>query len=259
MEEPQTIKQSPPPTSFDPITSELVPSQTITPPTLQPRQVPVLIWIFIGLLIAVIIIAAGYYLWKNQSTQTDTIVYVTAPTKETPTPSPSPTVLPDGTTIYVEPKILLDPKPYRNELAKFEINFPQGWQVDDSGNSGAVVIFVDPQTTVSSGSAILSFINVSTGMASGETLSGYIISARDMLQKTYPSYNLIEDKELLISGNTYHLLTGTYEIHGLTIKNRNLLLVFDHRGYSISATAPQSVWQKNEMLINASLFSFKNI
>jgi|GEM_PF-2255077 len=222
-----------------------------------PKKVRILPWIILGLVISLILAGIGTLIWKLvQSTKQPDLI-INAPDTSNPSITPIPTPLGETTTLITQ-DLLFEDKPYRNELARFLINVPLGWQIDDSGESGSILVIVDPKATIASGSALLTFVNVSTGKASGETLESYVQSARDGLIKSFSQYVIKEDKNMTISGNTYHLIGGSYQANGTTMKNRNLLLVFDNRGYAISATAPESVWSKKELLLNATIFSFKN-
>lgn len=222
-----------------------------------PKKVGTLPWIILGLIISLILAGIGTLIWKwTQSTKQPDLV-INAPDTSNPSITPLPTPIGETTT-FVTQDLLFEDKAYRNELARFQINVPLGWQIDDSGESGSILVIVDPKTTIASSSALLTFVNVSTGKASGETLDSYVQSARNGLVKNFNQYVIKEDKTMTISGNTYHLLGGSYQVQGVTMKNRNLLLVFDNRGYAISATAPESVWFKKELLLNATIFSFKN-
>ena len=222
-----------------------------------PKKVRTLPWIILGLIISLILAGIGALIWKWTQSAKQPDLIVNAPDTSNPSITPIPTPIGETTT-FVTQDLLFEDKVYRNELARFEINVPLGWQIDDSGESGSILVIVDPKATIVSGNALLTFVNVSTGKASGETLESYVQSARDGLTKNFSQYVIKEDKDMTISGNTYHLIGGSYQVQGVTMKNRNLLLVFDNRGYAISATAPESVWPKKELLLNATIFSFKN-
>lgn len=233
----------------------LVDTKEKTP--VPPKKVRILPWIILGLVISIILAGIGTLVWKlvQSSRQPDLTINAPNDTKLSATPIPTPT---GEITSLIPQELLFEEIPYRNELAGFQINIPLNWKIDDSGESGSIVVLIDPKPTIASGSALLTFVNISTGRASGETLESYVNSARDGLIKSFNKYIIEEDKDMTFSGNTYHLIGGSYQAHGLIIKNRNLLLVYNNRGYAISATAPESAWKKNELLLNATLFSFKN-
>ena len=222
-----------------------------------PKKVRILPWIILGLVISLVLAGIGTLVWKiiQLSNQPDLTISVPNTAKPSATPIPTPV---GETTTLIPQELLFEEKPYINELARFQINIPTNWEIDDSGESGSIVVLIDTRPTIASGSALLTFVNVSTGKASGETLDSYVNSAREGLVKTFTKYVIEEDKDMTISSNTYHLIGGSYQTHGVKMKNRNLLLVSNNRGYAISATAPESSWARNELLLNATLFSFKN-
>jgi hypothetical protein len=223
-----------------------------------PQKVKIVPLIILGLAISGSLVGIGFlirhFILSRQ--QPDIVIDTSASLY----PSISITITPTGeTTTLVPQKILFENKPYQNTTAGFEIKVPSGWQIDDSGKSGAVVVLIDPKVTMASNSALLTFINVTTGIPTGPNLSDQVAAAKIGLQKQFSNYTINEDQDLTVSGNTYHLLSGTYLSHGTLMRNRNLILIHNNRGYAISATAPDSVWPQNELLLNASLFSFENI
>ncbi|HSV94758.1 MAG TPA: hypothetical protein VLH94_02150 [Spirochaetia bacterium] len=213
--------------------------------------------IIIGVIIFSILAGIGFLVWNYtiKNNQNPDLVFI-APKSVRPT-TPLPTLTDNADTDNQE--IKFEPNPYRNETDNFQINIPFDWEVDDSSTSGPTVIFSNPQTTLASNSAILTYIHVSVSRPSGQTLTGYVNEAKNGLKTAYQSYVIDDDRELIRQGVTYHLLSGSYTAKGIKMKNRNLFLIYNDRGYVISATTPESSWAKLELLINATLFSFKNI
>ena len=224
---------------------------------IPPKKVRILPLVFLGLGISILIGGIGFLIWTLVQNSKKPDLIVNAPSVLYPSTTPIPTPS-DGTVKLISQELLFDPEPYRNDLAEFEIKVPYRWSVDDSGQSGAIVVLIDPKTTPAKGSALLTFVNVTSG-SSGDTLEKEVVSAKLGLQKLFESYTFEEDKQMILGGNTYHLLGGTYLINGTKMRNRNLILVYNNRGYAISATAPDSIWSKKELLLNATMFSFKNL
>lgn len=239
-----------------PISSDVV-NEVVEPiesNPISPKKVRVLPWVILGLVISIVIAGTGTLVWKLVLKNKEADLIVNAPSVVVlPTSNPTPT---EETTTLVPQEVLFEPEPYRNELAGFEISVPLGWRIDDSGKSGAIVILINPKTTNASGSALLTFINVTSG-ESGTSLDEEIKSSKEDLTRLFTAYTIEEDKELLLGGNAYHLLGGSYIMHNTKMKNRNIITIFKDRGYAVSATSPESVWSTNELLLNACLFSFK--
>jgi len=99
---------------------------------------------------------------------------------------------------------------------------------------------------------------VSMDAITEEAFGEFVNSARDGLRQTFKSYVIEEDKSLTVNERVFHILGGSYSVHGVKMRNRNALLYHEGRAYAISATAPEPVWIKKEMVLNASIFSFIN-
>ena len=211
-------------------------------------------WIILGLTISTIFIGAGTLVWKLLNNSSPDLV-IEPPTKLNPSSTPTPT---GEVTTLMSPDIVFDPNPYRNELAGFEISIPDGWEIDDSGNSGSIVVLTDPKVTMAGGSPLFTFVSVSVGPTSG-ILNDEVKKAKDGLISHFDSYVVEEDKELMLKGKTYHLVSGTYVFEGVKIRNTNLILINNNIGYAISATSPENLWPKKEALLNATIFSFNLI
>lgn len=221
-----------------------------------PRKIRKIPWIIIGIIISIIIVGIGLLVWKIIQSQNSPDITVTAPDKNSTVYTiPTPT---DSTVKITTQEVPFEPSPYRNDLANFEIKVPLGWQIDDSGKSNAVVVLIDPKATVASGSALITLVSVSTGPSS-HTLADEVKDAKEGLKKLFKDYTFEEDKQMVISGKMYYLLGGSYNVKNTKMRNRNLIHINNNRGYAVSATAPDSVWPKKEIMLNATLFSFKTL
>jgi hypothetical protein len=195
---------------------------------------------------------------NDTESQPDLIVSAPESVHVSVSTSPTPTLTDQAVFTSVEDFIFED-KPYISEIDRFQINIPQGWQINNTGETGSALVLFDPKTTVINNTAILTYINVSVSKESGETLSGYVELARNGLKSAYKSYVIEDDRDLLRQKTVYHILSGSYEAEGgVKMKNRSILLVYNNRGYAISATTPETLWKNNELLLNATIFSFKN-
>jgi hypothetical protein len=235
------------------ILNELVEKKEIAPKPLKKiRVLPWLIFFFM-LFLACVMGYLVYIKWHTAEIAPD--VYVEAGSTDLTLTIPTPV---EKVIEVVEKEILFEEAPYRNEQARFQIEIPRGWEVDDTGGAGPIVVIVDPVATLASGSALLSIISVSMDAISEETFGEFISSARDGLKQIFKSYVIEEDKSMIVNERVFRILGGSYFVHGVKMRNRNALLYHEGRAYAISATAPEPVWIKKEMVLNASIFSFMN-
>jgi hypothetical protein len=216
-------------------------------------------WTILGIAMLMTVVSGGLLVWKIifGSVYPFPDLIVTAPDGVFSSVRVIPT-LAEGVNAVTSEELVFEDQPYRSEQEKFQISIPLGWQIDDSGSTGSVLVLSNPQTTIVGDKAILTYVYISVAKASGGTLNDYIFQAKDGLQTAYKGYLIEEDQELIRQGMTYYLLGGSYLAEGIKMKNRNVFLVYNNRGYAISAVAPESVWSKTELLLNATIFSFKN-
>lgn len=212
--------------------------------------------ILLGLGISLVIAGLGYLAWTKLKPNSQPDLTIEAPGTKKPSTTPTPTIG-ETTTINTQDQ-LFEVNPYRNEDAGFEINVPTGWTVDDSGKSGAIVVLVNPKPLLANDSALLSHISVSVG-STKNSLGVEVQKTKDGLQKVYKNYKITEDKEILQNGSNFNLLDGEFTAKENEFKNRILITINNNKGYAISAIMPASVWSANEILINATLFSFKTL
>ncbi len=225
-------------------------SRVITSGDKKPNRLPFLI----AILIILLFILAALVI-KNFLVQKPSSAVILSPK---PSTGLSPSAAPSNGIAPYLPQDQLE-KTYQNTLAGFEIGVPKDWKIDDSGTSRTTVILFDPQSISTKQNAPSTFISISTSRVTNPNLNDYVVSGRKGLTETFVNYILEKDSSLFMNGHNFHLLEGSYTLQNQKIKNKNLLLIFKDRGYAISATAPESIWQEKEALINASLNSFRTL
>lgn len=201
--------------------------------------------IIVGILVF-LFMRGGIFFQPNQSgNDTKNINEIIS---QTPVPTkPKPTVSP-----VVKPSSTLSSQVYTSSKEGFKIYPPQGWQVDESGLMGTLVIFTGPrkdQFTVN--------INVTSESTQGLDFSSYIAASKGNLPKLLTNYQLLEEKEVAVKGNRGYLLGGEFSAQGFQIRNLQLVVVSNGKAYIATATALSSQWDAYQEVFRSSLSTFE--
>lgn len=218
-----------------------------------PKKMRIVLWIILGMSILLVIVSIVLLVLKVIN-EPDLII--NAPEK-IESLEPSPSSLKDSSNL-VSQRVVFEEEPYRNEELKFEINVPLGWNIDDSGVSDTALVLVNPQTSLDKDNVILTLVSVDVSEYSDLSLDDYAVNTKEGLVNSFENYKIEEYKRVVIGGVNYYVIGGSYTLEGQKIRNRNALLVFNNRGYAISAASPEETWSKIEILLNATIFSFRN-
>jgi len=151
-----------------------------------------------------------------------------------------------------------DLKIYANSKYGFSLLPPAGWKVNESGQSGTLVILVNPQVDREGEKKFCANLNVVSEAAQGKDLNAYTRAALKLYPKIIPGYRNLEDREIVtLSGEKARLISGTFTQDGYRIKNAQLVAVKDGRAWIVTATALESTWEKYRELTESSLLSFE--
>lgn len=130
----------------------------------------------------------------------------------------------------------------------FSFTPPSGWTKGDQ--QGVVVMFTNPKSPQTS-------INVVSEDAPGFTLTDYAKAAKEQLAKAIPGYKVTNEKTVTVNGVQAYQMDGAFSQSGLSLVNRQLLVVDNGKVYVLTATSTPDAWAANQAAIDASLKTFK--
>lgn len=162
-----------------------------------------------------------------------------------------------ATSVSTVGAVLAD-TPFRDVVDGFEIKPPSGWYVDDSRKTGAAVMFLSPDTKIVNNKALATFVSVSVGNTGPMELGTQVEITKKNILSDYPNYQIEDDKEVYLQARKYYLIGGYYiTADGIKMRNRNMITIYNDKGYAIWATGPDDTWTENELIILTSMNSFK--
>lgn len=149
----------------------------------------------------------------------------------------------------------LEAQAYSNSKYSFKIRPPKGWKANETVGQGVVVSFSNPdQTGVDAGASV----NVAAPQPTeGASLDSMIADTKKALPNVLTNYKVVEDRKATVNGHDAHVLGGTFIQGTANLRNRQLIVVVKDMAFVITGTNPQSTWDKNQDLIEASLMSFE--
>lgn len=152
----------------------------------------------------------------------------------------------------------LEKQPYTNTQYGFRIHAPKGWRIDESGLFGTHVFFFNTDTELEGNNSFSANINVVSEPAQGLDLKGYVKATKESLSKVLTDYKLVDDKNVSIrSGRQAQFIGGTFIQGESNLRNLQLMVVDNDKGYVVTATVLESAWDKYKDLIEASLLTFE--
>ncbi len=146
---------------------------------------------------------------------------------------------------------------YKNEKEGFQITPPSGWQLDETGKTGAIVIFLNPTTKTIGNINYATILTVEKRNVEESSLSDQIKSIKDKTSKDFPDFVFENDSLFYLKGQPYYLIGGNYVVGGVDMRRRSLITVNKGYGYAATASGPMVTWPDNESVISDAQFSFK--
>ncbi len=171
------------------------------------------------------------------------------------TNAPASVASPVNTVANATPDPNLESKSYVNAKEGFTINAPKGWQADESGKFGSVVIFSNPKIDKDV-DAFDANINIVVESAQGLGLGDYVASGKQLVNKLFNNYTSTQDQKLTINGMDLEIIGGTYVKGALKLRNLQLIAVKNGKAYKVTATVLDSTFASYKSVVESSLLTF---
>ena len=149
--------------------------------------------------------------------------------------------------------------PYVDTKAGFSIEMPTGWQINNSGAYGTLVIATNPQTDTSSGSStpFHANINIISQPVNGYSLKSIVTSANQADSKSLQNYQTTGNTSITVDNLPAYIIGGTFTQGQNNIQNLQLIVVNKGQVYIVTGSALQSDWLTYKDEITSSLTSLK--
>lgn len=137
---------------------------------------------------------------------------------------------------------------YTNSEKGFSFTPPPGWT--QTTQPGVIIAFSNPKSPQTS-------VNVVSESAPGFSLAEYVEAAKEQLVKAIPGYKVSSEKNVTVDGLTAYQMDGAFTQSGVSLVNRQLIVVNDGKVYVLTATSTPDAWASNQAVIDTSLKSLK--
>jgi len=139
----------------------------------------------------------------------------------------------------------------------FSFRPPQGWNPEESGQGGTLVVFRNPQIDQDGGQQFYANLNV-VSEPTGADLNGYLRAALKAYPRVIPSYQNLEQRDAVTeSGEPVKIISGRFEQNGYQIKNIQLITVKGGQAWIVTGTSLEPLWDKYRDTFEKALLSFK--
>jgi hypothetical protein len=171
-----------------------------------------------------------------------TVAGVAAPERVSGSPS-APAPAPSG-------------KPFDDAQGRFGLTPPAGWVLDNSGEQGTAVLFLEPRSAATETRGFSANINVLV-VPSPADLPTAVAGARQELTSLDGYASTTDESVVLRDGTWAHLLGGTFVDPGSGLALRNEQLFAVHNGSAIVATGTSLAesWESYEPVLDTALRS----
>lgn len=130
----------------------------------------------------------------------------------------------------------------------FSFTPPSGWT--QGSQEGVAVMFTNPKSPQTS-------INVVSESAPGFSLTDYVKAAKEQLSQAIPGYKVSNEKSVTVNGVPAYQMDGAFSQSGLSLVNRQLIVVDDGTVYVLTATSTPDAWASNMSAVDTSLKTIK--
>jgi hypothetical protein len=147
-------------------------------------------------------------------------------------------------------------KPFQDAQGRFGLTPPAGWVIDNSGEQGTAVLFLEPRSAGTEARGFSANINVLV-VPSPADLPTAVAGARQELTSLDGYDSTTDESVVLRDGTPAHLLGGTFVDPGSGLALRNEQLFAVHNGSAIVATGTSLAesWGSYEPVLDTALRS----
>lgn len=150
----------------------------------------------------------------------------------------------------------LEKQAYSNVQHSFKINAPKGWRVDESGQFGTIVFFLNTETDREGENNFSANINATSESTQGYDLDGYVGATKDLLPKLLQNYKSTDNRRVTANGMPAQIIGGTFAQGAFHLRNLQLIVVKNEQAYVVTGTVLESTWDQYKDLIESSLLTF---
>lgn len=147
---------------------------------------------------------------------------------------------------------------YTHPTLDFSLEVPRGWIHDESGTSGLAVSFFNPRPDFHESQEFSAQLSVAESKERpGFTLTAYTDENEALLARTITGYTAGERLMIQIEGADALLVSGSFPLGDMTIRNMQLFILAEEKLYVISALTLADRWNAYRDEFETSLRSFK--
>jgi hypothetical protein len=161
-----------------------------------------------------------------------------------------------GSSSSAAPASARSGKPFDDAQGRFGLTPPAGWVIDDSGEQGTAVLFLEPRSAATEARGFSANINVLV-VPSPADLPAAVAGARQELTSLDGYDSTTDESVVLRDGTPAHLLGGTFVDpgSGLALRNEQLFAVHDGSAIVATGTSLAESWGSYEPVLDTALRS----
>lgn len=146
---------------------------------------------------------------------------------------------------------------YVSQQYGFKVTPPKNWIVDESGEAGTVVFFLNETIDNEAGYIWQGSINVGVfGGNSGFSIDDIISSYKLQTQQWVANFTVVEEKKIKIGGYDAVIVSGTFIREGHNFRDYRLFVLKGDNLYNVSGVVLNSTWTRDKDAVIGSVMSF---
>lgn len=143
-------------------------------------------------------------------------------------------------------------QPYVEPSGKFSIVPPLNWFIGQAPAQGQAFIYGSKENNFTNQITV-----ISEEVNPGETTELYFAKGKTGLELLLQNYSKIAEQDVVIDGLNAKQIDYTYTSMGISLKTREVFLVYNGVGYKISATTAEQSFERHSKEFDETIKSFK--